>query len=80
MGLGKLFGKQEIREVAQPELANLNSCPHTTMTPRWDSADDIGHEDRATGFRCEGCGKMFSPEEAASLRHSAAERLQSTLG
>ena len=79
MGLGKLFGRHEVREEVQPEMANLNSCPHTTMTPRWDSAEDIGHHDRATGFRCEGCGRMFSAEEAAQLRESESDRLQSAL-
>ncbi len=83
MGLmGKLFGKgQEIREEAQPELATMGapSCPHTTMTPRWDRAEDIGHEERATGFRCEGCGEMFSPQQAAELRANAGERLRETV-
>lgn len=78
MGLiGRLFGKgQEIPEAVQPELA---VCPHTTMTPRWDRAEDIGHEDRATGFRCEGCGRSFSPEEARELRAHEGQRLKSTL-
>jgi hypothetical protein len=79
--MGKLFGKQEIREEAQPEPAGMSSpsCPHTTMTPRWDSAEDIGHEERATGFRCEGCGEMFTPEQAAELRRHAGEWLRETV-
>ena len=81
MGLmSKLFGKnQEIREEAGPELAAMTSCPHTTLTPRWDRAEDIGHEDRATGFRCEGCGTMFSPDEVRDLRRSESERLRETI-
>ncbi len=78
MGLmGKLFGKgQEIPEVAQP---GVTQCPHTTMTPRWDRAEDIGHEDRATGWRCEGCGEMFDAEEGQRIRAQSGERLRDTL-
>ncbi|MHB8574937.1 MAG: hypothetical protein ACYDCQ_06340 [Dehalococcoidia bacterium] len=80
MGLmSKLFGKHESREEATPELAATVSCPHTTLTPRWDSAEDIGHDDRATGFRCEGCGTMFGPREAAELRDKAGDRLRETM-
>jgi len=76
--LGKLFGKHDTDEM-QPDATDLSTCPHTTMTPRWDNADDIGHMDRATGFRCEGCGQMFSADEAEVLRHNAAERLHASL-
>jgi hypothetical protein len=79
MGLmGKLFGKNDA-DAIQSDATDLSTCPHTTMTPRWDSADDIGHMDRATGFRCEGCGQMFSPEEAEALRQDASERLHANL-
>jgi hypothetical protein len=80
MGLmSKLFGKHETHEVAASEPAAMPSCPHTTLTPRWDRADDIGHEDRATGFRCEGCSTMFSPDEVRELRRSEGERLRETI-
>jgi hypothetical protein len=47
-------------------------CLHKTLTPRWDSAKDMGHEDRATSFSCEGCGETFTPEEAKALRVEAS--------
>jgi methionyl-tRNA synthetase len=80
MGLmNKLFGHQEIQEVAQPELATLTSCPHTTLTPRWDAVEDMGKADRATGYHCEGCGRMFTPEEERSLRSNEAERVREAM-
>jgi hypothetical protein len=77
VGLKNLFGRgQEIREEVQPELV---SCPHTTLTPRWDRAEDIGKHDLATGYRCEGCGRMFSREEVDKLRASEGERVRETI-
>ena len=78
---GELFGKQEIREVAGPELTTMHdTCPHTTMVPRWDNADDIGKADRVSAYHCEGCNKLFTREEAEALRHTEKDRLQDTLG
>ena len=81
MGLmTKLFGKhQESTAEAQPDAAATATCPHTTMTPRWDRAEDIGYHDRVSGYRCEGCGTMFSREEAEQLRSSESERLRETV-
>ena len=77
MGLKSLFGRgQENREEAGPEMA---ACPHTTMTPRWDHAEDIGKHDLATAYRCEGCGQMFSRAEADHLRHTEGDRLRDTV-
>ncbi len=79
MGLkAKLFGKGDSK-TAVLDATDNHTCPHTTMTPRWDSVDDIGKHDRATGYRCEGCGQMFTPEEESMLRSGEAERLQASL-
>ncbi|MBM2826003.1 MAG: hypothetical protein HW403_67 [Dehalococcoidia bacterium] len=43
-------------------------CAHAILLPRWDNVQDIGHDDKATGYACSGCGQRFSLEEAASLR------------
>ena len=29
-------------------------CPHTTLSPRWDSAEDMGKEGKASSFTCTG--------------------------
>jgi hypothetical protein len=72
--LSKLMGRPEMAEPeAEPAPAN---CTHLVLVPRWDSVDDIGHEDRATSFRCEACGSEFSPAEARSLQSSEGERLR----
>lgn len=51
-------------------------CEHVTLIPRWDSAADIGHDDRATSFNCEACGAQFTPEQAQGLRATEAARLR----
>jgi hypothetical protein len=67
-----LFSKKE----EKPEEAiETPPCPHGVLMPRWDSVDDIGHEERATSYVCEACQETFTPEEAQVLRESMAERL-----
>jgi hypothetical protein len=51
-------------------------CSHATLTARWDNIEDMGHEERASSYRCETCGAEFSPAEAQKLQHDAAERLR----
>ncbi len=61
MGLfKKLTGKQDKAAAA----IEVPPCPHTALVPRWDSIDDMGKEDRATSYFCQGCERVFSPEEA----------------
>lgn len=80
MGLmSKLFGKTD-DDAAVRAAVDSAECPHTTLTPRWDSADDIGNEDRAVSYRCEGCQTVFSREQAQTLRRDAASRLRNTVG
>lgn len=64
----KLFGGQ--RSADKLQVANEVQCPHKVLTPRWEQAEDIGHEDRATGFRCESCGEMFSGDEGRALNEN----------
>ena len=65
-----LFSKKDTEET----IGTL-PCTHGVLLPRWDNADDIGHEDRATWYLCEACGEGFSPQEADLLLQSMAERL-----
>ena len=58
-----------------PEVA----CPHTSLVPHWDSMDDIGHEERASEYRCDSCQQAFTREDATVLRATEAERLRSLL-
>lgn len=65
-------GEQGVDVAAPP-------CPHTALGPRWDNADDIGNESKASSFRCEACGGTFTHEEANEIRADEAERLKATL-
>lgn len=77
--LSKLFGKAD-DHAAVKAAVDAAECPHTTLIPRWDSANDIGNEDLAVSYRCEGCGETFSREQAQTLRRNAADRLRGTVG
>ncbi len=73
--LGKLLGHPDSPSESAPP-AESDTCTHLALTPRWDSVDDIGHEDRATRFHCESCGRDFSADEARELRMSEGRRVR----
>jgi hypothetical protein len=74
--LSKLFGSdQKQEEQSQIGTVEAPPCPHSALTARWDSIEDIGHEERATAYICEACGQTFTPQEAEELRRSEVERL-----
>jgi rubredoxin len=64
--LDKILGKDKSHESEpapnQPEELEPE-CPHTAMTPHWDSLDDMGKEELAT-YNCEACGRMFAHDQA----------------
>ena len=78
--IDRMFGRSKGAEVAEatPPVA-CPECPHTTLTARWDSADDMGNEEKATSFICTACNSNFTPAEAADLRANEAERLRRDL-
>ena len=71
--LGKLFGGGKKQQAAVAEISV--DCPHSVLVARWDSVQDMGHEDKATRYMCETCHEMFEPEEARRLRDTMAERV-----
>lgn len=77
--LDRLFrrSKASAPEMAEPETTT--ACPHTTLIARWDSAEDMGIEDKATSFLCTACESTFTPEEARELRETIAARLRQNL-
>lgn len=77
----KLFGKrrEEEQKTKQDEAATEIACEHITLIPSWDKAEDIGHEDRVSQYRCEACGNTFSLAEAQNLRNTESQRLQRKL-
>lgn len=62
----------EVEAVAPP-------CVHTALTARWNDVHEMGDEAKATGWFCEACHEMFSPEEGLELRASEGERLAAKL-
>jgi hypothetical protein len=73
--LGKLFGgKTKVAE----SLAVAVECPHAVLVPRWDSVQDMGHEDKITRYMCESCHEEFLPDVAAQLRDTINERLEAS--
>ena len=71
--LRRLIGRSRAAE-AEPHVAEP-SCAHTMLTARWENAQDMGNEAKASSFTCSACGATFSPEEAARVRTSGAPRL-----
>ena len=80
MGLfDKVLGRKPA-VVAVPGAAASNPpCPHSTLVPRWGSAAEMGHEDKATGYDCDTCKQSFTAEQGRELRRTEAERLKRTL-
>lgn len=64
------------RSDAPPEPMEQPECEHITLIPSWDSAEDIGHQDRVSMYRCEACGREFSLDAAERLRETEAARLR----
>ena len=72
---GKLFGRKTPILAPEPQTPRP-ACPHTTAAPQWDSAADMGREDRASRFVCAACGQSFTPAEFTALRATEAERIR----
>jgi transposase-like protein len=71
--LDRLLGrKQPPREAEESEPV----CPHATIVPHWESADDIGKSDRVSSYACEVCHETFSLEEGERLEVAQAERVR----
>lgn len=74
-----LFSKLKGSDSNAAEAEVQPECPHVSLTPHWDNIEDMGHNDRATSFECEGCGRSFNQAEERALRDSEAERVLSGL-
>ena len=60
--LGKLLRKPVEAESLTPTI-----CSHRILLARWDNVDDMGHEERITGYKCEACGELFTAEAGREL-------------
>jgi hypothetical protein len=59
--LGKLLKKPEAEAPPAPV------CSHRVLIARWDRIEDMGHEDRITGYKCETCDETFTAEAGREL-------------
>lgn len=62
--------------LVEPDTETPPKCEHVTLIPSWDRADDMGHVDRVSLYRCEACGETFTLHEAERLRETEQARLQ----
>jgi len=76
--LGKLLGGAPgTQEVAADEPA---TCMHGVLTPRWQNIDDMGQDQKISGYRCQSCKEEFEPDEAYWLWIRAVDRLRDLRG
>ncbi len=75
----KLLGRKPATMTDSGAAVENPPCPHVTLIPKWDSTADMGHEDKATEYACEGCKGTFTAEQGRALRRTEAERVKHTL-
>lgn len=68
--LKSLMGRKT-EEEATPE-EDGSTCAHLVLLPTWSNPDDMGREEKATGYRCYACGTALTLEEAGELRNRSA--------
>ncbi len=52
---------------AAADIVGAPECPHTALTPRWDSLADMGHSEKVSSYHCQSCEESFSREEGEAL-------------
>ena len=65
--LGKLLRKPE----SSSDTLTAPVCSHRILIARWDNPEDMGHEERVTGYRCETCHEQFTAELGRELMNMA---------
>lgn len=68
--LTTLLGRKENGATA-PEAEGTN-CAHLVLLPTWSSPEDMGREEKATGYRCYACSTLLTLEEAKERRSRSA--------
>ena len=68
------FGKKTPAESPADELSP--DCPHTVLTPHWNSLDQMGNPEAVSSYVCESCQESFSRHEGGQLIENEAERLR----
>jgi hypothetical protein len=76
---GQRQGRADAAAAAAATADARPPCPHTTLTPRWDSVADMGNTEKVTSYTCQGCNQEFSAAEGRTLLTTEAERLRRDL-
>lgn len=75
--LDRLFGRKEDEGAAAvAERPIEEECPHGSMTPRWENAEEMGKMELVSYYVCEGCGIKLSREESERAMATAGEALR----
>ena len=64
--LGKLLKRPVETQTLTPP-----ACSHHILIARWDKVEDMGHDERATGYKCETCDELFTAEAGRELMNMA---------
>ena len=64
---------------ARDDAAAVPPCPHTALTPRWDSVADMGNAEKVTSYTCQACNQSFTAAEGRALLASEADRVRREL-
>jgi hypothetical protein len=79
---GQRQGRADAAAAAATATATADGvppCPHTALTPRWDSVADMGNTEKVTSYTCQGCHQEFTPAAGRTLLATEAERLRRDL-
>lgn len=76
--LNKLFGGALGAEDLDMNEAAV--CMHGVLIPRWECIDDMGQNQKISGYRCQSCMEEFEPDEAYWLWLRAVDRLRDLQG
>ena len=75
----EMAGQRQRRASPAVAAAETPPCPHTTLTPRWDSVADMGNVDKVTTYTCQSCSQQFTAAEGHALQATEAERVRHEL-
>lgn len=74
----EMAGQRELRVTASAPAAPV--CLHTTLTPRWENAADMGDAEKVSSYTCQSCHQTFTAAEGQTLLATEAERIRQGLG
>jgi DNA-directed RNA polymerase subunit RPC12/RpoP len=61
-----IFGKL-LKKPVEAESLVAPTCSHRILLARWDNVEDMGHDERISGYKCEACGELFTAEAGREL-------------